>query len=147
MPPKRRPQSPAETANIQNLAKRQKSENGNEVGTGVETKLGSAITTPSPSLINEEWSIGLPLPASRIPLGFLPSTKTQVQVVTELSDDRKAEAIKEWMASEYKFRPRFSRLLCLETLQENNKLLAAYLGFDTVPQLYYFVHFQGKEFL
>ncbi|PTB39400.1 hypothetical protein M441DRAFT_460351 [Trichoderma asperellum CBS 433.97] len=32
-------------------------------------------------------------------------------------------------------------------LQKNDKLLAAYLGFNTVPQLYYFVHFQAPNTL
>lgn len=38
-------------------------------------------------------------------------------------------------------------MLCLEKLQGNDGLLAAYLGFNTVQQLYYFVYFDGKRLL
>lgn len=129
----------------QDSAKRQNTESKSKVKANVKPRPSSAEAAPGPSLTKEEWVAGLPLPASRIPSGFLPSSKFQPQAVTALSDDCKAEAVKEWILLEYKSRPRFARLLRLEMLQKNDKLLAAYLGFNTVPQLYYFVHFQGKD--
>ncbi|UKZ66444.1 uncharacterized protein TrAtP1_007618 [Trichoderma atroviride] len=60
-----------------------------------------------------------------------------------LDDDEKECAVKEWISTAYESRPRFARLLSLEWLEEgNDELLAAYLGFNTVPHLYYFMHFQ-----
>lgn len=148
MPRKRRSQSPAEAAEVQNLAKRQQSESEGSIKANVESRPGSVRVPSRISLAWGEWTVGLPLPASLVPPEFIPSSQFQPQAAMPLDDDEKKGAIEEWISSEYKSRPRFARLLYLEWLEEgNDELLAAYLGFNTVPQLYYFMHFQGEELL
>lgn len=46
------------------------------------------------------------------------------------------------MPLENESRPRLARLLKLDKLQENKKALAAYVGFNMIPQLHYFCIFR-----
>ncbi|KAM0487054.1 hypothetical protein ACHAPX_000322 [Trichoderma viride] len=100
MPRKRPPQSPAEAAEIQNLAKRQKNENESEVKTNVEPRPVSSEATSRPSLTGKEWTIGSPLPALIIPSLFLPSSRFQPQAVKMLDEDKKLAAVRSWRLSE-----------------------------------------------
>lgn len=148
MPRRRRSQNPDGAEKIRNSAKRQKSENESQIKGTVDKISGSARARARSrsSLTEEEWTIGLPLPASLIPSGFLPSSQFQPQSVKELHGHERADAIRSWRLSEYKSRPPFARLLCLDK-KHSEKLLAAYLGFNTVPQLHYFAYVQGMKLL
>lgn len=103
MPRRRRPQSPADAAEIQNLAKKQKSEKESEVKTNAEPRPVSSEATSRaslPQLPQKEWTIGSPLPASIIPSQFLPSSRFQPQAVKELDGDKKLAALRSWKLSE-----------------------------------------------
>ncbi|KAM0258612.1 hypothetical protein ACHAQJ_003783 [Trichoderma viride] len=95
----------------------------------------------------EKWTIGLPLPTSLIPPGFIPNPHFQPQIAIALPDGLMVKAITTWESKECKSRPRFARLLHTEWLQKKRKLLAAYLGFNTVSELYYFVDFEEIGFI
>lgn len=155
MPPRwKRSQSPTETAELHNSPKRQKRQNESKAKTDIEAVASSAKSEKGaegsenrPFLIKSEWEIGLPFPISQIPLGFVPSLCFQPQIPTALPEGLMTEAVRNWSLSEYKTRPQFARLLLTETLPSNQQLLAAYLGFNTVRELYFFVDFEGKHLL
>lgn len=100
MPRKRRPQSPAEAAEIANVPKRQKSENKSEAKTKADSRPVSSEATYRASLAREEWTIGSPLPASIIPLQFLPSSRFQPQAGKKLDGDKQLAAVSSWKLSE-----------------------------------------------
>jgi hypothetical protein len=146
MPRKRRAASPSNAVEIPNLVKRQKSENESEAKIDAGSRPASSETTSSPSHTRVRWTIGSPLPTRVIPSSFQPgSSQFQAQAIEKLDKDKELAAVRRWILS--KSRPPFARLLCSEKLQKDDKLLAAYLGFNTVPGFYYFAYFDGRKLL
>ncbi|KAL6872940.1 hypothetical protein J3F83DRAFT_772210 [Trichoderma novae-zelandiae] len=100
-----------------------------------------------PILHTAEWTLGTPLPPDQLPVDVRVSGRFTPQETTQVSDDLVKAAHLNWALAEGKTRPRFARLLFAETVQSNARLLAAYLGFDTVTELYIFVDFEVPKVL
>jgi hypothetical protein len=149
MPRTKRTKSPAESARLQNPPKRQKQANQSDINTHVEAESsGARGSTNEPSINKEEWSVGMPLPVSQIPPGFIFNSHFQPQIATALSDDDMARAIKHWKSRENKSRPRFARLLRSQRLASASmRFVTAYLGFNTKSELLFFIDFEGKRLL
>ncbi|PNP56079.1 hypothetical protein THARTR1_03604 [Trichoderma harzianum] len=94
----------------------------------------------SRSITKEEWLAGYPVPKTQLPEGMAINEDFHHLKTVALSQTALASAVKKWHEG-HKNRPRYARLLKFETLQNNKKLMAGYLGFDTVPELLHFVDF------
>lgn len=101
-------------------------------------------TTPR-SITHEKWLSGYPVPENQAPEGMAAHLKTKFapQPVKQLGPNELQEAVTKWQKN-HKARPSHARLLKFETLANSKKLMAAYLGFSNLPQLFHFIDFIGK---
>ncbi|KAH6605463.1 hypothetical protein Trco_007170 [Trichoderma cornu-damae] len=87
-----------------------------------------------------DWTKGLPVPEHLQPLDLIPKSKFHTQPTVQLNEVELTAAVEKWTTG-YQSRPQHARLLRFESLQNNKKLLAGYLGFSSVPQFLHFVDF------
>lgn len=96
-------------------------------------------------ITKEQWLAGYPVPKSQLPEGMKIIKDFHTSKTAALNQTDLANAVKKWREG-HKNRPQYARLLKFETLQNNKRLMAGYLGFDTVPELLHFVDFIGTCF-
>ncbi|PKK43047.1 hypothetical protein CI102_13080, partial [Trichoderma harzianum] len=87
-----------------------------------------------------QWLAGYPVPKTQLPEGMTINEDFHAPKTVALSKLDLATAVKKWQEG-HKNRPRYAHLLKFENVQNNKKLMAGYLGFDTLPELLHFADF------
>ncbi|QYT06075.1 hypothetical protein H0G86_012942 [Trichoderma simmonsii] len=113
---------------------------GSDDSSSSDTSTEVSIKVNSRRITKEQWLSGYPVPKSQLPEGMAINDDFHAPKMAALSITELASAVKKWQEG-HKSRPQYAHLLRFETLQSNRRLLAGYLGFDTVPELLHFADF------
>lgn len=113
-----------------------------EVESNVASDNMSDDDANSGRITKEQWSAGYPVPKTQLPEGMRIHKRFKAPPEVQLSEADLSSAVNKWRDG-FKSRPQFATLLKFDTLQNNRKLLAGYLGFSTVPELLHFADFIG----